>query len=240
MLLIVSPQQGLQKSTFLRELLPTSLRDYYTDDFSLSTKGNAQRKMVEFALINMDEFDKEPRKKMPELKSLMQTLKPSFIGAYKKNFNRLPRIASFVGTSNRRELLTDTTGSRRFLIVEPEGMINVEGICHDQLYAQLIHEVESGAPFFFSKEEEREMEVRNRPYYVLSPVEKLLTTFFRQADEGEDFWSLSSADIMKELSSHNHALLRDMSQSEMGKVLNRFGWVPKHTEFGNVYHVVKK
>ena len=240
MLLIVSPQQGLQKSTFLRELLPTSLRDYYTDDFSLSTKGNAQRKMVEFALINMDEFDKEPRKKMPELKSLMQTLKPSFIGAYKKNFNRLPRIASFVGTSNRRELLTDTTGSRRFLIVEPEGMIKVEGICHDQLYAQLIHEVESGAPFFFSKEEEREMEVRNRPYYVLSPVEKLLTTFFRQADEGEDFWSLSSADIMKELSSHNHALLRDMSQSEMGKVLNRFGWVPKHTEFGNVYHVVKK
>lgn len=240
MLLIVSPQQGLQKSTFLRELLPTSLRDYYTDDFSLSTKGNAQRKMVEFALINMDEFDKEPCKKMPELKSLMQTLKPSFIGAYKKNFNRLPRIASFVGTSNRRELLTDTTGSRRFLIVEPEGMINVEGICHDQLYAQLIHEVESGAPFFFSKEEEREMEVRNRPYYVLSPVEKLLTTFFRQADEGEDFWSLSSADIMKELSSHNHALLRDMSQSEMGKVLNRFGWVPKHTEFGNVYHVVKK
>lgn len=240
MLLIVSPQQGLQKSTFLRELLPTSLRDYYTDDFSLSTKGNAQRKMVEFALINMDEFDKEPRKKMPELKSLMQTLKPSFIGTYKKNFNRLPRIASFVGTSNRRELLTDTTGSRRFLIVEPEGMINVEGICHDQLYAQLIHEVESGAPFFFSKEEEREMEVRNRPYYVLSPVEKLLTTFFRQADEGEDFWSLSSADIMKELSSHNHALLRDMSQSEMGKVLNRFGWVPKHTEFGNVYHVVKK
>lgn len=240
MLLIVSPQQGLQKSTFLRELLPASLRDYYTDDFSLSVKGNAQRKMVEFALINMDEFDKEPRKKMPELKSLMQTLKPSFIGAYKKNFNRLPRIASFVGTSNRRELLTDTTGSRRFLIVEPEGMINVEGICHDQLYAQLIHEVESGAPFFFSKEEEREMEVRNRPYYVLSPVEKLLTTFFRQADEGEDFWSLSSADIMKELSSHNHALLRDMSQSEMGKVLNRFGWVPKHTEFGNVYHVVKK
>lgn len=39
---------------------------------------------------------------------------------------------------------------------------------------------------------------------------------------------------------HANALLRDMSQSEMGKVLNRFGWVPKHTEFGNVYHVVKK
>lgn len=240
MLLIVSPRQGLHKSTFLRELLPASLRDYYTDDFSLSVKGNAQRKMVEFALINMDEFDKEPRKKMPELKSLMQTLKPSFIGAYKKNFNRLPRIASFVGTSNRRELLTDPTGSRRFLVVEPEGLINVEGIHHDQLYAQLVQEVENGEPCFFSKADEREMEEHNRPYRVLSPVEKLVKTFFRQAEEGEDCWSLSAADIIKDLSSHNRALLRDMSQSEMGKVMNRLGWKPEHTEYANVYRVVKR
>ena len=240
MLLIVSPTQGLHKSTFHRELLPQALRDYYTDDFSLSTKGNAQRKMVEFALINMDEFDKEPRKKMPELKSLMQTLKPSFIGAYKKNFNRLPRIASFVGTSNRRELLTDPTGSRRFLVVEPEGLINVEGIHHDQLYAQLVQEVENGEPCFFSKADEREMEEHNRPYRVLSPVEKLVKTFFRQAEEGEDCWSLSAADIIKELSSHNRALLRDMSQSEMGKVMNRLGWKPEHTEYANVYRVVKR
>ena len=114
MLLLVSPQQGLHKSTFVRELLPPELRDYYTDDFSLSAKGNAQRKLVEFAIVNIDEFDKENPKKMPELKTLMQTMKPSFIGAYKKNFNRLPRIASFVGTSNSRQLLYDHTGSRRF------------------------------------------------------------------------------------------------------------------------------
>jgi predicted P-loop ATPase len=240
MLLIVSPQQGLHKSTCLRELLPRTLRDYYTDDFSLSTKGNAQRKMVEFALINMDEFDKEPRKKMPELKSLMQTLKPSFIGAYKKNFNRLPRIASFVGTSNCRELLTDPTGSRRFLVVEPEGLINVEGICHDQLYAQLLQEVEGGEPCFFSKDDERQMEEHNRPYRVLSPVEKLVGTFFRQPEEGEDCWSRSAADIIKELASHNHALMRSMSQSEMGKVMKRLGWKSEHTEYGNVYRVVKK
>ena len=92
MLLLVSPQQGLHKSTFVRELLPPALRDYYTDDFSLSAKGNAQRKLVEFAIVNIDEFDKENPKKMPELKTLMQTMKPSFIGAYKKNFNLDPRV----------------------------------------------------------------------------------------------------------------------------------------------------
>ena len=36
------------------------------------------------------------------------------------SFNQLPRIASFVGTTNERRVLTDRTGSRRFLILEPE------------------------------------------------------------------------------------------------------------------------
>jgi predicted P-loop ATPase len=71
---------------------------------------------------------------MPLMKTLMQTMKPSFIGAYKKNFNRLPRSASFTGTSNQRELLTDRSGSRRFLILEPDGMINIESIEHDAIY----------------------------------------------------------------------------------------------------------
>ena len=155
MLLLVSPQQGLHKSTFMRELLPPELRDYYTDDFSLSAKGNAQRKLVEFAIVNIDEFDKENPKKMPELKTLMQTMKPSFIGAYKKNFNRLPRIASFVGTSNSRQLLYDHTGSRRFLIMEPKEMIRTGGIDYEQLYAQIIHEVETGLPTYLALHGER-------------------------------------------------------------------------------------
>jgi hypothetical protein len=142
MLLLISPQQGLGKSTFFASMLPREIADYYTDDFNLKAKGNAYRKMVEFALVSLDEFEKIGQKKMPELKSMMQTTKPSFIGAYKKNFNHLPRIASFVGTTNERHMLTDRTGSRRFLVLEPDGMINAEGICHDQLYAQVLHEVE--------------------------------------------------------------------------------------------------
>ena len=239
MLLLVSERQGMQKSTFLQQLLPKELRDYYTDDFSLSSKGNAQRKIVEFAIINMDEFDKEPVRKMADLKTLMQTMKPSFIGAYKKNFNRLPRIASFTGTSNHRQLLSDPTGSRRFLVVEPEGEIRVDGICHDQLYAQLIQEVEDGRPYFFSKDDERELEKHNRRYQRLSPVEQLLTKFFRQAAEGEGCWKLSAEDIIRELSSHNQSLMREMSASAMGKLMNGLGWTAEHTEFGNVYRVVK-
>ena len=208
MLLLVSPQQGLHKSTFMRELLPPELRDYYTDDFSLSAKGNAQRKLVEFAIVNIDEFDKENPKKMPELKTLMQTMKPSFIGSYKKNFNRLPRIASFVGTSNSRQLLYDRTGSRRFLILEPKEMIRTGGIDYVQLYAQMIHEVEAGLPTYFTKAQEREMQRRNQRYTVKDEVETLFSTFFRPARDNKEGVLITAEEILQKLSTQDEHVVR--------------------------------
>ena len=240
MLLLVSERQGMHKSTFVKNLLPPCLRDRYTDDFSLATKGNAQRKMVEFAIINMDEFDKMPVKKMPELKSMMQSLKPSFIGAYKKSFNQLPRIASFVGTSNERQLLTDRTGSRRFLILEPDDVIRTDQIDYDQLYAQLVSEVEHGAQYFFTKDMEQEMQQRNQQYYRLEPVEELISTFFRKAKDGEEPREMGSAQMIKLLERHNHKLMNQMSQSVFGKHMRRLGFSAHHTEQGNLYRVIER
>lgn len=236
MLLIVSPQQGLHKSTFMRSLLPPCLKDYYTDDFSLGQKGNAQRKIVEFAIVNVDEMDKENPKKMPMMKTLMQTMKPSFIGAYKKSFNRLPRIASFVGTSNSRELLTDRSGSRRFLILEPDGMIDVDGIEHDQIYAQLLHEVDCGEAYFFSKEQEREMNERNVGYYKKTPLEAELTDLFRR-DEGaaERGMGMSCGDVMLMLEKRRVKGIGNISQNALARTLGRLFGKPVHTKFGNVY-----
>ena len=239
MLLLVSPQQGLHKSTFVRELLPPELRDYYTDDFSLSAKGNAQRKLVEFAIINIDEFDKENPKKMPELKTLMQTMKPSFIGAYKKNFNRLPRIASFVGTSNSRRLLYDRTGSRRFLIMEPKGMIRTGGIDYVQLYAQMIHEVEAGLPTYFTKSQEHEMQRRNQRYYVKNELEALFSTFFREARNANEGRLITAEEVLSKLSAHDRHVVRNLSPTSFGRHLVDIGLTPRHSRRGSVYRLVE-
>ena len=166
-------------------------------------------------------------------------MKPSFIGAYKKNFNRLPRIASFVGTSNRKQLLSDPTGSRRFLVIEPDGKIRVDNICHDQLYAQLMAEVERGEQYYFTKEDEALIENHNRPYRLLTAEEQLLTKFFREAREGEEYSKLGASEILKQLDEHNHALMRNISVTSMGKLMNGLGWKPIHSKLGNVYRVVK-
>ena len=238
MLLLVSPQQGLHKSTFFHELLPDELESYYTDDFNLASKSNAERKLVEFALVNIDEFDKLPVKKMPDLKTLMQTLRPSFVKAYKTNFNQLPRIASFVGTSNSRQLLSDRSGSRRFLILEPDGLIDVEGIDHRQLYAQLVSEVEQGERYYYTKEEEQEMQRTNEQYYRPNPLEELFQRFFRAPEEGEEPLQLSASQLMAQLQRRSPSLLRTVSETAFGTMLRRLHIPKDHCHNGNLYSVI--
>jgi predicted P-loop ATPase len=79
-----------------------------------------ERRLAEMGLLNLDEFDKFSPAKMPLLKNLMQMASLSLCKAYQKNYRVLPRIASFIGTSNRKDLLTDPTGSRRFICVKVE------------------------------------------------------------------------------------------------------------------------
>jgi hypothetical protein len=224
MLLLVSPQQGLGKSSLFTAMLPPELNGYLAEEFNVRQKSNAYRKMVEFALVSIDEFEKIDRKKMPELKSMMQMLRPTFIGSYKKNFNTLPRIASFVGSTNQRRMLTDRTGSRRFLILEPDGIINAEGICHDQLYAQVLHEVEvDHLQHWFSKSDEAEMEAHNKDYYVLNDVERLFLSHFSIPEHDDDGVYMSGQDLMRELCKISRKTMEGVTPNAFGRSMTRLG-----------------
>ena len=99
--ILVSREQGRRKSTFCRSLMPDVLMRYYTDNLKLTSQGQAERLLAEMGLLNMDEFDKYAENKMPLLKNLMQMSALNIRKAYQQNFRQLPRVASFIGTSNR-------------------------------------------------------------------------------------------------------------------------------------------
>ena len=81
--------------------MPPALSRYYMDNLKLSAQGKPERLLAEMGLLNMDEFDKYGTQQMPLLKNLMQMANLNICKAYQKNFRNLPRIASFIGTSNR-------------------------------------------------------------------------------------------------------------------------------------------
>lgn len=238
--ILVSSEQGRQKSTFCRALMPPALQRYYSDNLKLTAQGNPERLLAEMGLLNMDEFDKYNPQKMPLLKNLMQMSSLNICKAHQKNFRNLPRIASFIGTSNRFDLLNDPTGSRRFICIEVKHVIDCDGIEHAQIYAQLKAELSGGARYWFTKEEERELQRHNTAYYRACPAEEVFHACFRPALSGEAYEQLSAAAIYKELKSYNSAAMLGSSPNTFGQVLSATGTVRKHTKYGNVYLVVRR
>ena len=236
--LLVSPTQGLGKSTFCRMLLPQELRDYFTESFDLTNASSAENKLASYGLINLDEFDRLPASRMPQLKNLMQMEDLRVRRAYRRSAEALPRIASFIGTSNRRDLLTDLSGSRRFICVEVEHAIDcTTPIDHAQLYAQLLHELNSGERCWFSKAEEMEIQAANRPFYRITPAEELISSCFAFAEAGEQGARLmSAADIYAVLKQKNPAALKDCSCTAFARLLAQLGR-RVHTRYGNGYWV---
>lgn len=236
--LLVSTAQGLGKSTFCRLLLPPRLRDYFTESFDLTNASSAENKLASYGLINLDEFDRLPASRMPQLKSLMQLEALRVRRAYRRTAEPLPRIASFIGTSNRRDLLTDLSGSRRFICVEVEKAIDcTTPIDHEQLYAQLLHELEGGERCWFSKDEEAEIQRANRPFYRVTPAEELVAACFRFAEPGEEgAHILSAADIYAALKRKNPAALKDCTCTSFARLLAQLGR-RVHTRYGNGYWV---
>jgi len=239
--ILISAEQGRMKSTFCKSLMPRVLQRYYMDNLKLTSEGQAERLLSEMGLINLDEFDKYAEKKMPLLKNLMQMSSLHVCKAYQRNFRDLPRIASFIGTSNRFDLMSDPTGSRRFFCVEVEKPIDCEGIEHEQIFAQLKAELADGHPYWFSKETEQEIQQNNAPFYRTSSAEDVFFSCFRMdASAEEKYLQLSAADIYKELKKRNAAALRGFNPNHLAQVLIKLGVERKHTEYGNVYLVVRR
>ena len=239
---LVSASQGCLKSTFCKCLMPEALNRYYTDDVELTSQGRVARKMSEMGLMNLDEFDKYSAAKMPLLKNLMQMADLNICKAYQKNYRNLPRIASFIATSNRFDLLTDPTGSRRFLCVEVKGKIDCTGIEHKQIYAQLKQELRDGARYWFTAGEETELQRHNESFQRRSLTDDLLCRLFRPAQAGdsqENILRLSAADIFKVLKQQNAAAMRGMNPNRFAQTLAPAGFVRVRGHYGNYYPVVR-
>ena len=239
--LLVSSRQGLGKSTFCRLLMPDALKAYYTESYDLGSPASAEAKLAACGLINLDEFDKLSASKMPLLKNLMQASALNIRKAYKRSASALPRIASFIGTSNREDLLVDRTGSRRFLCVSLEHAIDcVTPVEHEQLYAQLKAELLSGERSWFNKEEEQAIQQHNALFYKHIPEEEVFRLCFRFAtkeDHPQEVLTLSATQLFERMKSAHPSVMRGMTAYSLSRILPQLG-ERVHTAKGNVYRVV--
>ena len=236
--ILISCEQGLGKSTFCRQLLPDSLRGYYLDNLNLSPGTSPEKKLVNKGLINLDEFDKISEKRQPDLKNLLQMLTVPIYRGKRLGYVTEPRLASFIGTTNSRQILCDVTGSRRFLCVEVKRYISDAALEHKQLYAQLKHELACGERDHLTKEEERELQLRNKRFYRQSLLEDVFFACFCAPEEEEEGRWFTAAQMFQVMTKRNPSALRGLTAKQFSHRLQGLGLKHKHTNHGNYYQVV--
>lgn len=229
--------QGYRKSTFCRLLLPSELQNFFTDSIDFRSNVEAERSLSRFLLVNIDEFDQLSERQFAYVKHLFQKPKTNRRKMYSDAIGTQRRYASFIGTSNHREILRDPTGNRRYLCVEVTAPIRVEvPIEYGQLYAQAKHLIHSGERYWLDDEDEALIREANVAFEQETPMEQLVLTRFEKAEtESEGVW-MRPVDIMGELQklpAFNRK--RDNNLQELGKVLTKLGWKKKRTGAGNAY-----
>ena len=236
--LLVSAAQGMGKSAFCRALLPPELRAYYSDCVDLNAPESVGRKLTELGLLNLDEFDRIGPRRQPQLKNLMQLSSMNLRKAYSRHAGARRRIASFIGTSNSRELLTDPSGSRRFICVEVQRPIDCTEIEHDMIFAQLKEELAQGERYWFSTEEEEELQAHNMDFYRINPTEDIIRRRFRIPKSGETPVLMALEEVMELIRKGNRYALRGVSTQAFARALLAAGFTRRHTREGNRYEVI--
>ena len=236
--ILVGPQ-AYRKSTFCRLILPPCLQAYYTDSIDFSRKRDAELYLNRFLLINMDEFDQISIAQQPFLKHILQ--KP-VVNTRRPNASaveELRRYASFIGTSNHKDLLTDTSGSRRYIAVEVTGVIDVvRPIDYEQLYAQAMAALYKNERYWFDERDEAIMTETNQEFEQSPAIEQLFQVYYRAAGKEEEGEWLLAADILQRIQKAAKMKFSSGQATHFGRILRRLGVESFRKTHGVYYHVV--
>lgn len=237
-------EQGCGKSTFFQLLLPPHLRCYYLDHLHLANKNDKEMALTNNLLVNLDELDQYKASQQAELKQALSKAKVIGRPIFGRVQEERKRYASFVATTNNSRPLLDSTGSRRFIIVQvPKGdMIDNQGeIDYEQLYAQAKTEIESGLPFFFSNDDVKELQSYNMQFQSVTDLRSILDSCFWPPEKDEVIEATPVSEIAKNLISEFPNLGKDTSLNyHIGVCLRDLGFEKKKTNSGTSYFVVPR
>ena len=231
--------QGCGKTTFVQRLLPPHLREYFLDHLNLSNKFDKEMALTNNLLVNLDELDAIRPSQHAALKQTLSKSKVNGRPIYGAAQEDRPRFASFVATTNNPHPLTDATGSRRYICLTiPKGKYidNVGDVNHEQLYAQVLHELlVDKAPYWFNNEEVARIQQLNQNYQEKKDLAEMISACFRKPKANETVKPLNSTRVLEIL--HNDYTTLAITQGakvNVGKAMKELG--VETISHGNVAH----
>ena len=235
--------QGCGKTTFVRRLLPSNLRQYYLDHLNLSNKFDKEMALTNNLIVNLDELDAIRPSQQSSLKQTLSVSKVNGRPIFGRSQEDRPRFASFVATTNNRHPLKDATGSRRYICIQiPDGQLidNTGEIDYGQLYAQVVHELcEMKAPYWYNNDEVARIQQLNQDYMEQKDLGEMFLACFRHPNEGEVVKKMNCDQMISIIQRDYPSLQKTVGNKvKLGKVINALGFNHKEHSHVAYYEVV--
>lgn len=223
--IVFSGKQGLGKTTWVEKLVPKQLKEYL---FSGTINPNNKDTLVQLAecmLINLDELENLNRSEIGSLKEIITKTQIRMRKAYGHNNETMPRRASFAGSVNTAQFLNDSTGSRRFLCFELEGIKYQHDVDINMAFSQALFLFKSGFRFWFDQEEIKSITENNEQYQLHSPEEELLLTWFEPCEREKANVFLNASQIAAKLAEKAKINITDGTINKLGKALKKHNFI---------------
>ena len=190
-ILVLIGEQGSYKTTWFSYLLPPELRRYFY------TKTNANRMgrddlltLAQYGLVCCEELDTMRPAELNQLKAAVTMTSIDERAAYAHFHEHRKHIASFCGTGNNPQFLSDETGNRRWLPFEIEHIRSPrdDPFDYEGIYSQAYALYQQGFQFWFSQQEIQQLAVHNAGFETPQTELELVDYYFAHpsgADRGE-------------------------------------------------------
>ena len=237
-ILVLIGEQGAYKTTWFNYLLPPPLKQYFY------TKTNANRMskddiltLAQYALVCCEELDTMRPAELNQLKAAVTMPSIDERAAYAHYHEHRKHIASFCGTGNNTQFLSDPTGNRRWLPFEVESIISPRDhpFHYEGIYSQALALYESGFQYWFTKEEIQELNRHNRQFETPRLEHELVDLYFRRPTDSElgEFMSVARA-----LQMISNGISQKLSAVNVGRAFSDLGFKRVRTNSSRGFIVV--
>lgn len=237
-------RQGFHKSDFCRLLLPRELCSWgFTDSLTLGEEKTVMLAMGRTLLINLDEFNSiSPRKQEGFLKNLIQLPVVKLKRPYARVIEDVPRLASFIATTNQSDVLSDPAGSRRFIAVQVTDDIDTRQLPnYEQLYAQAMEELDNHTRYWLDADETTQLMEHNRQFQQRSSALAFFWDFYTiAASEKEEgaVW-LSSSALLAEIKRRAGASMQPPTVNKFSRELRNIPEIQVRRGHGSDLYLVR-
>lgn len=237
-ILVLIGEQGAYKTTWFNYLLPPPLKQYFY------TKTNANRMskddiltLAQYALVCCEELDTMRPAELNQLKAAVTMPSIDERAAYAHYHEHRKHIASFCGTGNNTQFLSDPTGNRRWLPFEVESILSPREhpFHYEGIYAQALSLYTSGFQYWFTKEEIQELNRHNKQFETPHLEHELVDLYFRRPIDSELGEFISVARALQIIS---NGISQKLSAVNVGRAFSDLGFKRVRTNSSRGFIVV--